>query len=271
MPNKTVVITGASSGIGAELARRLGRDGHSMVLGARRLDRLERVAADAVEQGSPGAEIVEADVTRRHDVERLAGAAIAAFGGFDVWVNNAGRGITRTVMDLTDSDFDEMMAVNVKSALYGMQVAVRHFIDLREGRGHVINISSFLGRVPLAPHRSAYNAAKAALNSLTANLRADLHATNPGIRITLIMPGMVGTEFGRNALWSPADTPVYSGTHVQPVEDVADIIAGAIDDPVAEVYTNPASAGMAQRYFADVAAFEAQAENPWRRGPGAAR
>ena len=271
MPNKTVVITGASSGIGAELARRLGRDGHALVLGARRVDRLEHVAAEAVEQGSPRADIVEADVTRRHDIERLAGAAIAAFGGFDVWINNAGRGITRSVMDLTDTDFDEMMAVNVKSALYGMQVAVRHFIDLRNGHGQVINISSFLGRVPLAPHRSAYNAAKAALNALTANLRADLRATHPGIEVTLVMPGMVGTEFGRSALWSPADTPAYSGPHVQHVEDVADIIAGTIENPVPEVYTNPSSAAMAQRYFADVAAFENEGGNPWRTAPGAAR
>src|SRR6185437_78633 len=101
--------------------------------------------------------------------------------------------------------------------------------------------SSFLGRVPLASHRSAYNAAKAALNALTANLRMDLRAAHPNVRVTLVMPGMVGTEFGRNALGSAPDTPIYAGPHVQNVEDVADIIASAIANPVAEVYTNPAS------------------------------
>jgi short-subunit dehydrogenase len=271
MTKKTIVITGASSGIGAELARRLGRDGHGLVLAARRKDALDRVAADALAQGSPRAIAVEVDATRRRDIERLRDSAIAAFGGFDVWVNNAGRGITRSALDLSDADLDEMMAVNVKSALYGMQVAVRHFIDERQGHGQVVNVSSFLGRVPIAPHRSAYNAAKAALNALTANLRVDLRAKYPDVHITLIMPGMVGTEFGRNAIGAAPDTPVYSGPHVQRVEDVADIIARAIDDPVAEVYTNAASAGMAQRYFADVAAFENQADNPWRTVPGTTR
>jgi short-subunit dehydrogenase len=151
------------------------------------------------------------------------------------------------------------------SALYGMQVAVRHFIE--RGHGHIINMSSLLGRVPLATHRSAYNAAKAALNALTANLRMDLREHHPGIHVTLIMPGMVGTAFGRNALGSPPDTPIYSGPHVQSVEHVADIVARVIDEPAAEVYTNPASAEMTQRYFADVSGFESRSDNPWRRRP----
>lgn len=268
MPSKTIVITGASSGIGAELARRLGRDGCQLVLAARRRADLERVASDAKAAGSPRAIAVAADVTKRGEVERLRDAALAVFADFDVWVNNAGRGITRSVLDLSEADLDEMMSVNVKSALYGMQVAVGHFIE-RGGYGQVINVSSFLGRVPLAPHRSAYNAAKAALNALTANLRVDLKARYPDIHVSLLMPGMVGTEFGRNALGSPPDTPIYTGPHVQRVEDVADIIARTIEHPVAEVYTNPASPEMARRYFADVAAFESQADNPWRAAPGA--
>ncbi len=262
MANKTIVITGASAGIGAGLAARLAADGHALVLAARRREELERVARDAMQRGSPRAIVVETDVTKRADVERLRDAAIDAFGGFDAWINNAGRGITRSVLDLTDDDIDDMMALNVKSALYGMQVAVAHFKE--RGYGHLINISSFLGRVPLAPHRSAYNAAKAALAALTANLRVDLRARHPGIHVSLVMPGMVATEFGRNAIGSPPDTPIYSGPHVQSVEAVAEIIAQTIDNPVAEVYTNPASADMARRYFADVEAFETQSDNPWR-------
>lgn len=262
MANKTIVITGASAGIGAGLAARLAADGHALVLAARRREELERVARDAMQRGSPRAIVVETDVTKRADVERLRDAAIDAFGGFDAWINNAGRGITRSVLDLTDDDIDDMMALNVKSALYGMQVAVAHFKE--RGYGHLINISSFLGRVPLAPQRSAYNAAKAALAALTANLRVDLRARHPGIHVSLVMPGMVATEFGRNAIGSPPDTPIYSGPHVQSVEAVAEIIAQTIDNPVAEVYTNPASADMARRYFADVEAFETQSDNPWR-------
>lgn len=269
MANKTIVITGASAGIGAGLAVRLAADGHALVLAARRRRELEQVAHEAMQRGSPRAIAVETDVTRRADVERLRDAAIDAFGGFDVWVNNAGRGITRSVLDLTDDDIDDMIALNVKSALYGMQVAVAHFIE--RGNGQVINIASFLGRVPLAPHRSAYNAAKAAVIALTANLRADLRTRYPDIHVTLVMPGMVATEFGRNAIGSPPDTPIYSGPHVQSVEAVADVIGNAIDHPVAEVYTNPASADMALRYFADVETFETQADNPWRSRPTGSR
>ena len=265
--SKTIVITGASGGIGEALAYRLAADRHSLVLAARRIRELEAVADECVRRGAPRATAVEADVTRRTDVERVADRATEAAGGFDVWVNNAGRGITRHVPDLSDGDIDEMIAVNVKSALYGMQVAVAHFVEHRGGIGQIVNVSSFLGRLPLATHRSAYNGAKAMLNALTANLRVDLRKAHPGIAVTLVMPGMVGTAFGRNALGSPPDTPIYAGPHVQRVEDVADIIAAAIDRPVAEVYTNPSSAEMARRYFENVEAFEAQADNPWRAAP----
>lgn len=256
MAEKTIVITGASAGIGAAVARRLAADHHNLVLAARRKEPLEEIARDCAGRGASRAIAVVTDVTRRADMERLSSAAIEAFGGYDVWINNAGRGITRQVLDLSDDDVDEMMTVNVKSALYGMQVAAKHF--MARGRGQIVNISSFLGRVPMATQRSVYSAAKAALNSLTANLRMDLRARYPEIHVTTVMPGMVATEFGRNALGSPPDTPIYSGPQVQNVDDVADIIARAIDEPVPEVYTNPASPGIARTYFDDVAAFEAQ-------------
>ncbi|MEO6878878.1 MAG: SDR family oxidoreductase, partial [Gemmatimonadaceae bacterium] len=155
---------------------------------------------------------------------------------------------------------DDMIDVNVKSALYGMQVAAGHFLE--RGHGHIINISSFLGRVPMALPRSAYNAAKHALNALTANFRVELQAINPNVRVTLVMPGMVSTDFAKNARYAAPDTSVPAGGNVQTVEQVADVVAVVIDKPVAEVYTNPASADMARRYFADIEAFEAQSGNP---------
>lgn len=260
MANKTIVITGASGGIGAELARRLGRDGHQLVLAARRRPELEKIVADAEQAGAARAIAVEADVTKRADVEAIAAAAIEAFGGFDVWVNNAGRGITKSALELTGADVDEMIDVNVKSALYGMQTAAKHFIE--RGHGQIINISSFLGRVPMATPRSAYNAAKHALNALTANFRVDLRAVNPAIHVTLVMPAMVATDFARNSSNAAPGTGIPSGPHVQQVEEVADAIASVIENPVPEVYTNPASADLVRRYFADVAAFEAQAPGP---------
>src|ERR1043166_4947737 len=109
---RTIVITGASAGIGAAIARRLGRDGNHVALAARRADALRAVAAEI---GNRALAVI-ADVTRREDVERLRDEALRAFGAIDVWINNAGRGISRPVLELSDADLDEMMAVNVKSA-----------------------------------------------------------------------------------------------------------------------------------------------------------
>ncbi|HET9209702.1 MAG TPA: SDR family NAD(P)-dependent oxidoreductase [Thermoanaerobaculia bacterium] len=254
---KVTVITGASGGIGAALARELGKAGHRLVLAARRQEELERVGREAGE----GAVAVPTDVTRREEVERLRDRALETFGRIDVWVNNAGRGISKRVMELTDADLDEMMAVNVKSALYGMQAVVPHF--QRRGSGHLINVSSFLGRVPLVPIRSAYNAAKAALNALTANLRVDLKAEYPGIHVSLVMPGIVTTEFARNALGAAtaagsAYRPPASAAQPQTAEEVAAAIARLIEHPQAEIFTNPAQVPIARRYYEDIAAFEEQ-------------
>ena len=251
-----VVITGASSGIGAALARRLGRKGFRLVLGARRADALKAVSLDI---GSDTHALV-ADVTRRTDVEHLRDKALAVFGCVDVWVNNAGRGINSSVLDLTDEQFDEMMAVNVKSALYGMQAIVPHFKE--RGHGHLINVSSFLSRVPIATYRSAYNAAKAALNALTANLRMDLRREYPGIHVSLVMPGMVTTEFARNALGgTPAVTWASapgggSGPPIQTADDVAAAIESLIEAPREELYTQRGQPDTVVRYFQDVGAFE---------------
>ncbi len=266
---EVVVITGASGGIGAALARRLAADGRRLVLAARRGEALRQVAREAEGRGSPRALAVEADVTQRAQVERLRDEALAAFGRFDVWVNNAGRGISRPVLELTDEDVEEMLAVNLKSALYGMQAAVPHFVE--RGSGHLVNVSSFLGRVPLVSFRSAYSAAKAALNSLTASLRADLRG-HPDVHVSLVMPGVVTTDFARNARGGPAVVanppasgapgpaaaalPAGSAAAPQTAEEVAEAIAGLLRQPVPELYTNPASAGLAREYFADVAAFE---------------
>ena len=253
--SKVIVITGGSGGIGAELARQLAPAGHSFVLGARRVAELQQVAADAERLGASRALPVVGDVTVRAEVERLRDVALETFGQIDVWVNNAGRGITRSVLDLTDADFDEMMAVNVKSALYGMQAVVPHF--MQRGEGHLINVSSFLGRVPLASFRSAYNAAKAALNALTANLRTDLRAKYPNIHVSTVMPGIVLTEFARNAgSLAPGAPRPSSPMRPQSVEEAVASIVELVEHPKAELYTNPASQKIARAYFDDVEAFE---------------
>lgn len=252
MREKVVVITGASGGIGAATGRAVAKAGGRPVLAARREKELREVAAAC------GAEAlaVVADVTRRADVQRILDAAIARFGHIDVWINNAGRGISKPVAELTDEDFDGMMLVNVKSALYGMQVVLPHFKE--RGRGHIINVSSMLGRVPFASIRSAYSAAKHALNSLTANLRMDLHATHPEIHVTTVSPGVVATEFGIHAMGGGPDSREMP--MAQPVEEVAAVIVDVIERPRADVYTRPGLSERVVAYYSaeDMGAVEAQ-------------
>jgi short-subunit dehydrogenase len=157
---------------------------------------------------------------------------------------------------VTEEEFDEILAVNLKSVFYSIQVAVPHFQQL--GEGHLINISSFLGRIPLVTYRSVYNAAKAAVNALTANLRMDLRLGYPGIHVSLVMPGFVKTDFARNALGGTPPMPP-GGRHSmipQTPEEVAEMIWALIENPKAELYTNPASQDMVRRYYQDVGDFE---------------
>ena len=242
MDKKVVVITGASEGIGATLAELVGRKGWQPVLAARREKELREVAARSSAEALP----VVADVTRREDVRRLLDAALARFGQVDVWVNNAGRGISKLVSELTDEDFDEMMRINVKSALYGMQTVLPHF--QARGRGHIINVSSMLGRMPSVPIRSAYNAAKHALNALTANLRMELSERYPGIHVSTFLPGVVATGFGLNALGGGLDSRKIPGG--QSPEEVATVLLELIERPRPDVYSRPEFRQAVATYYA---------------------
>ena len=150
MHDKVIVITGASSGIGAALAEVVAaRGAKGVVIAARRQAELVQVASRV---GDTALAVVT-DVTRRGDVEQLRDRALERFGQIDVWVGNAGRGITRSVTELTDDDLDDMMTTNVKSVLYGIQAVMPHFRERRSG--HLITVSSMLGRIPMAPIRSS--------------------------------------------------------------------------------------------------------------------
>jgi len=256
--NKVIVITGASSGIGAELARQAGAKGAEVVLAARRQAELEAAAARS---GSEALAVVT-DATRRADMERLRDAALERFGRIDVWVNNAGRGISRPVSELMDEEFDEMMRDNVKSALYGMQVVLPHFKE--RNAGQIVNISSGLARLPVVPFRSAYSAAKHALNALSASLRVELQQAHPGIMVSVVMPGVVATDFNSKALGG-ADS--HSLPWAQSVEDATKVILDVIENPRAEAYTQPATKGEVERYYRDVAAFETEISARFKQLP----
>jgi NADP-dependent 3-hydroxy acid dehydrogenase YdfG len=229
MADNVVVVTGASSGIGAALAEELARRQASVVAVARREAALRAVTTRCGGRALP----IVADMTRRDEVRRVVAESIDRFGRVDVWVNNVGRGIWRLPSELTDEDVDLMMRTNVLSALYGMQEVLPHF--RARGTGHVINVSSMLGRVPYVVQRSAYNGAKHFLNALTANFRSEVQPENPGIQFSLVSPGVVRTEFGLHAVGSGPDSRQMADS--QSAEEVAAVIADVIDRRSADVYT----------------------------------
>ncbi len=143
-----------------------------------------------------------------------------------------------------------MMRVNVKSALYGMQEVLPHF--KARNAGHVINVSSILGRIPFAVIRSAYCASKHYLNALTIMMRDEVRETHPGIEFSLVSPGVVATEFGKSALHGgPLSRQMPDP---QSAEDVASVIAGVIESRQADVYTRPGMSGRVASYYASIGA-----------------
>lgn len=241
MQERVVVITGASGGIGAAVAEGAAARGASVALVARRAEALHAVAGRC----GPRALVIPADVTRRDAVRRIVAETLDRCGRLDVWINNVGQGITRAPTELTDADIDEMMLVNVKSALYGMQAVLPHFRE--RGTGHVINISSMLGRIPFAVGRSAYCGAKHFLNALTATFRAEVQATHPGIQFTLVSPGVVRTDFGLNARHGGPDSRSFPES--QSAEEVAQVIVEVIESRRADVYTRPGSRARVAGYY----------------------
>ena len=233
MQGKVVVITGASGGIGAAAASAVASRGGSVVLLARRETELRAVAERCGKNALP----VVADVTKRDDVRRAIRAGIDHFGHVDALVNNVGRGITRVPTALSDDDIDAMILINIKSVLYGVQEVLPHFKE--RGSGQIVNVSSVLGRMPMAPFRSAYNGAKHFLNAITWNLRQELSESMPGVTVSLVSPPVVATEFGVNAMHGGPDS--RSLPFPQSVEEVGNVIAWVIDTRKLDVYTRPGS------------------------------
>ncbi len=244
MESKVVVITGASSGIGAAAAELLAKEGMRVILVARRRDALDAVAARC----GAGALAIAGDMTKRTDVRGVITDSLGRCGRIDVWINNVGQGISRMPSQLTDDDLTEIMRVNVNSALYGMQEILPHFQSRNDGQ--VINISSMLGRLPYAVIRSAYCGAKHFLNALTATFRLEVQQSHPGIQFSLVSPGVVHTNFGLNALHGGPDSRSFPDG--QSAEEVAAVIASVIESRLPDVYTRTGSRQRVAEYYAGV-------------------
>ena len=183
---KVVVITGASSGLGAETARHLAQAGAKLVLGARRIDRLEALA-DELGMGHEIA--VETDVTDREQVKALVDHAVKTHGRIDVILNNAGLMPLSPLELLRFDEWDQMIDVNIKGVLYGIGAALPYMKEQKSGQ--IINVSSVAGH-KINPGGAVYSATKYAVRVISEALRQEVKPYN--IRTTVISPGAVDTE-----------------------------------------------------------------------------
>jgi NADP-dependent 3-hydroxy acid dehydrogenase YdfG len=185
---KVVVITGASSGLGEATARMLSAQGATVVLGARRVDRIEALAKEIVAAGGRALALAT-DVTRAAEVQGLVDAAVEKFGRIDVLVNNAGLMPSSPLERRKIEDWDRMIDVNIKGVLYGIAAALPHMQARKSG--HIVNVSSVAGHKVRAG-TAVYSATKHAVRVLTEGLRQEVKPY--GIRTTIISPGAVATE-----------------------------------------------------------------------------
>jgi 3-hydroxy acid dehydrogenase/malonic semialdehyde reductase len=216
---KTVFVTGASTGFGEAIARRFAADGQRVVVTARRADKLAELAKELGDNVLP----VELDVQDRSAVLEAIASLPAEFAGIDVLVNNAGLAKGLEPAHRADlDDWDQMIDTNTKGLVYCTRAVLPGMVE--RGRGHVINIGSIAGTYPY-PGGNVYGATKAFVHQFSLNLRSDLHGT--GVRVTNIEPGMVGgTEFSAVRFegdQSKADA-VYSGTQPLSAGDIAESV-----------------------------------------------
>jgi NADP-dependent 3-hydroxy acid dehydrogenase YdfG len=186
--DKIVVVTGASSGLGEATARLLSAQGSTVVLGARRADRLQLLAKDLESRGGKALALTT-DVTRREQVKALVDSAVQTYGRIDVMINNAGLMPQAPLERLKIDEWEQMIDVNIKGVLYGIAAALPHM--QRQKAGHFINVSSVAGH-RVGPGFAVYAATKYAVRALSEGLRQEVKPYN--IRTTVISPGAVATE-----------------------------------------------------------------------------
>ncbi len=185
---KVVVITGGSSGLGEATARHLANKGAAVVLGARRLEKLESIAADIREKGGKVA-ILKTDVTRASDVKALVDTAVETFGRIDVLVNNAGIMPMAPLNALMIDEWDQMIDVNIKGVLYGIAAALPLFE--KQNSGHFINLGSIASLKVASPGGTVYSGTKFAVRAISEGLRQEVGGS---IRTTTIEPGAIDSE-----------------------------------------------------------------------------
>jgi NADP-dependent 3-hydroxy acid dehydrogenase YdfG len=217
---KVVVITGASSGLGEATARALAKEGAAVVLGARRIDRLDALVKEIAGDGGKALALAT-DVTDRKQVQALVHEAVQKFGRIDVMLNNAGLMPNAPLERLKVDEWDRMIDVNLKGVLYGIAAALPHMKQQKSG--HIINVSSVAGH-RVRPGNAVYAATKHAVRALSEGVRLETKAWN--IRTTVISPGAIATELVSHI--SEPDVLEATRKFVGPIALPADSFARAV-------------------------------------------
>lgn len=223
--SKIVLVTGATSGIGAAVARRLAAQGHRVIAGARRTDRLAELAGENIQ-------VRRLDVTDRADFASFVDWAVSVHGRIDVLVNNAGVMPLSRLDALLVDEWDAMIDVNVRGLLNGIAAALPQF--QRQGRGHFVTVAS-IGAHQVVPTGAVYCASKYAAWAITEGLRLEL---DPAIRVTTVSPGVVESELAQSITdpTAAAAMKTYRAEAIPP-DAIARAIGYAVDEP-AEVDVN---------------------------------
>jgi NADP-dependent 3-hydroxy acid dehydrogenase YdfG len=228
------LVTGASSGIGEATARRLAEDGASVVLVARRHDRLEALAGE-IEQTGGRALAVQADITDRTQAEAAVQQSIERFGRLDILVNNAGLMLLGPVVGADPDEWDSMIAINARGLLYTTHAALPHLLKAAEDGprqvADIVNISSIAGRVA-GKGFGVYNLTKFGVNGFTESLRQEV--TERHVRVGVLEPGAVATELtshNKPEIRGEIIDPYFEDSEVLAPEDIADGIAYMVTRP----------------------------------------
>ncbi len=219
---KVAVITGASSGMGVAIARRLSAEGCAVVLSARRVDRLEALAADLNKEGGK-AVAIPADVSDVAQMKSLAEQAVAKFGRIDIMVNNAGFGIIKSFMDSSLTEIDSQIDVNFKGVCYGC-MAVLPTMEKQQS-GTIINIGS-IASIRHWANLAVYAAAKHAVLGFSRSLYEEVRGK--GIRVGVICPAAVNTEWLDVA---GLTNPPWSGKEMIQADDIAELVMTCVKMP----------------------------------------
>lgn len=230
LDEQTMVITGASSGIGLVTARMAARRGARLVLAARSEEALKQLT-DEIRAAGGEAIAVVADVGREEDVRRIADAALHRFGGFDTWVNNAGVSIYGKLLEIETADLRHLFETNFWGVVYGSLAAARH---LRGRGGAIINLGSTLSDRAI-PIQGMYSASKHAVKGFTDALRMELEADGAPVSVTLIKPGAIDTPYPHHAKNYMETEPTVPPPVYAP-EVVAEAILHCAEHPERDVF-----------------------------------